>query len=80
MKRVRFWLLLGFVGSALGCAPTARDILTQQTAQYTQCGQVQVECVDDACSNAGGGPWNALACGTRYRCTNTAGHIVCVPQ
>ncbi len=64
---------------AAGCAPTQRDILVQQTALYTKCDHVQVDCVDDACSNISGGPWTALACGTRYNCTNTGGHIVCAP-
>jgi hypothetical protein len=73
---------LGFLiaSFSLSCAPTMQQILTDQTAQYTQCGVVQVECSDENCSNVAGGPWMATACGTRYRCTNTNGQVVCVPQ
>jgi hypothetical protein len=71
-------VVLGFLVSA--CAPTMRQILTDQTAQYTQCGVVQVECADENCSNVAGGPWMATACATRYRCTNTNGKVVCEPQ
>lgn len=77
---LRLLLPLLLLVGPLACAPTMREILTDQTAQYTQCGHVVVECVDDACSNVAGGPWTATACGTHYRCTNTAGQVVCVPQ
>ncbi len=62
------------------CGPTIRQSLMADTAAYTQCNEVDVECVDEDCSNIQGGPWMAIACGTRYRCTNTSGHIVCVPE
>lgn len=65
---------------APGCAPTMRQILIEQTAQYTRCNVVEVDCVDDNCSNVAGGPWTATACATRYRCTNTNGQVVCTPQ
>ena len=61
------------------CAPTVRQGLVHDTAVYTQCDFVQVDCVDEDCSNVAGGPWMATACGTRYRCTNTSGHVVCAP-
>lgn len=61
------------------CAPSMRQILTNDTAVYTRCDHVEVECADEECSNVQGGPWMATACGTRYRCTNTGGHVVCAP-
>ncbi len=75
-------LLLPFllVVGLLACAPTMRQILTDKTAAYTKCGTVMVQCVDDACTNVAGGPWRAQACGTLYRCTDTAGNVVCVPE
>lgn len=74
-------LLLAVVLSSAGCVPTLtmRQILINDTATYTQCDHVEVECVDEDCSNVQGGPWMATACGTRYRCTNTGGHVVCAP-
>jgi hypothetical protein len=72
-------LLLAVVLLMVGCAPTMRQILIHDTAVYTQCDHVEVECVDEDCSNVQGGPWMATACGTRYRCTNTGGHVACVP-
>lgn len=71
------FLICGLVGA---CAPTMRQILIEQTASYTQCDYVAVDCVDEDCSNVQGGPWNATACGTPYRCTRTAGQVTCVPQ
>jgi len=62
------------------CAPSVRQQLEMDTATYTQCDYVQVDCADDTCSALQGGPWMATACGTRYRCTRTAGQVVCAPQ
>jgi len=78
-------LFIALIATALcaalcACGPTIRETLMMDTANYTQCGHVDVECVDDDCSNVQGGPWMATACGTRYRCTNTAGEVVCVPK
>ena len=78
MRRLLPALLL--LAGSLGCAPTMREILIDQTAQYTKCGHVNVDCSDDNCSNVAGGPWRAMACGTQYRCTNTAGNVVCAPE
>jgi hypothetical protein len=73
-------LLLAIVFLCCSCAPTMRMILTDRTAVYTQCNYVEVECVDEDCSNVAGGPWMATACGTRYRCTETDGNVVCAPM
>ncbi len=78
MRRFAILLALGLTGPA--CAPTMHQILIEKTAAYTQCGHVQVECSDADCTNVAGGPWMATACATRYRCTETAGQVVCVPQ
>jgi hypothetical protein len=75
---MRFWCVVVIVAGC-SCAPTMRQALVQDTAVYTQCDHVQVDCVDEDCSNVQGGPWMATACGTRYRCTNTSGHVACVP-
>jgi hypothetical protein len=80
MPRSLLSVFLLVCSSAVGCAASMRQMLVEQTAQYTRCGHVEVECVDENCSNVAGGPWMATACGTRYRCTNTGGHVVCVPQ
>ena len=80
MRRLLLPFVLASFLATLSCAPTMRQILTDQTAQYTQCGVVEVDCVDDNCSNVAGGPWMATACATRYRCTNTNGQVVCAPQ
>lgn len=64
----------------VGCAPTMRQVLINDTADYTQCDHVDVDCVDEDCSNVAGGPWMATACATRYRCTRTASQVTCVPQ
>lgn len=66
---------------AASCTPymTERMQLMHDTAAYTACDHVEVECVDENCSNVAGGPWFAMACGTRYRCTRTAGQVVCAP-
>jgi hypothetical protein len=77
--RLLLALLLAF-GLSAGCAPTMHQILIEKTATYTQCGHVQVECSDPDCTNVAGGPWIATACAVRYRCTDTGGHVVCVPQ
>ena len=77
MKRLAVFVIAGLL---CGCGPTVREALLEDTANYTQCDYVQVDCVDEDCSNVQGGPWNASACGTRYRCTRTAGQVTCVPQ
>lgn len=56
-----------------------RQTLTLETADYTQCDHVEIECVDEDCSNLQGGPWMATACGTRYRCSRTNDEVTCVP-
>jgi len=71
--------LLLFASCMPGYGYSPRQHLATATANYTRCGHVVVDCVDEECSNVRGGPWTATACGTRYRCTNTAGEVVCAP-
>lgn len=62
-----------------GCAPTLRETLAMDTAEYTHCDHVEIDCVDEDCSNLRGGPWLSTACGTRYRCDRVNETVTCVP-
>jgi hypothetical protein len=77
---MRFLFAVALLSLIASCAPSMRQVLINDTATYTRCNFVEVDCVDEACSNVQEGPWMATACGTRYRCTNTGGNVVCVPQ
>lgn len=80
---MRRWLLCALLllgGAMLSCGPTIHQALIMDTASYTQCDHVQVDCVDADCSNVQGGPWMATACGTRYRCSRVNDNVTCVPQ
>jgi len=79
---MRYLLLLALSLFFVSCTPgvgSMRQQLVIDTMNYTSCNQVQVNCRDSSCSNASAGAWEAIACGTKYKCTRAGEHVGCVP-